>query len=441
MPTTHARKIEPRHFRARLDGRKEWEIRREDDARFEVGDFLVLREWIPPNSDYTGAEEVTRITHVVRDAPGLAPGFAILSTETIWVHQVGADMQRKLDLQWEAAKAVEKERNELQQRMNNLQMVIDSAKDLGWLDIENGIAVLAPSSGDDAPEYCTLSEAARIVREHNERAAQEEQVYSVEVATTPVPRDAVESIATDLIAGRLECTGMVFDGEGVQVRARWIDDNPDETAGIPTDLAAGDGHVAPDASKGMCHVLEAGRSEKEQVRFGFTQCGITLADHLSNLRGFSHHWPICPGCGKILSDRTLPPEQQKEALDGWVPPEILPLTTRDQATPAALASIVQDIQTGAQRPGVPEGFVKVDLQAGRWLGNPLESDEAVWIQPIDSIGDRGESPEGRLQDLLAMFFQLPETPSDGQLLQAVRNLRTRAESAEAWLRATKANAP
>jgi hypothetical protein len=77
--TTHELKtIEP-YFSAVFDGRKTFELRR-DDRGFEAGDVLVLREWTLGN-EYADSQPIRRrVAFVLRDVPhlGLAPGFAIL---------------------------------------------------------------------------------------------------------------------------------------------------------------------------------------------------------------------------------------------------------------------------------------------------------------------------------------------------------------------------
>lgn len=86
----HELKTWPGHFDAVAEGRKTYELRR-DDRGYAVGDVLRLREWDPiqvPHvtrdyrpRGYTGREIERVVTHVLRDAPGfgLADGFALLS--------------------------------------------------------------------------------------------------------------------------------------------------------------------------------------------------------------------------------------------------------------------------------------------------------------------------------------------------------------------------
>lgn len=98
----HERKTWPEPFRAKWDGAKVHEIRREDSGRFNVGDVILEREWVPcpgpceggtvalrgtcPRCDgartlegYTGREILETVTHVDRDAWGLPRGLVVLS--------------------------------------------------------------------------------------------------------------------------------------------------------------------------------------------------------------------------------------------------------------------------------------------------------------------------------------------------------------------------
>jgi hypothetical protein len=85
MPTVHKLKIAPRWFDAVSYGAKPFEVRR-DDRDYQVGDVLVLREWIeyhwtPWGGYYTGRSVMRRVTYVLRheDFPqGIAEGYCVL---------------------------------------------------------------------------------------------------------------------------------------------------------------------------------------------------------------------------------------------------------------------------------------------------------------------------------------------------------------------------
>ncbi len=79
--TVHELKTMPEYFAAVLEGRKTFELRK-DDRGFKVGDELVLCEWTLGNG-YTGNSTRCRITYIAKDVPtfGLTPGYVILGIE------------------------------------------------------------------------------------------------------------------------------------------------------------------------------------------------------------------------------------------------------------------------------------------------------------------------------------------------------------------------
>lgn len=89
----HELKILPEYFEKVLDGSKTFELRK-DDRGFNVGDVLILREYIPGYRDWTGPEEVIieekytgrevhkKISYIYKGCPnglGLRTGFSILA--------------------------------------------------------------------------------------------------------------------------------------------------------------------------------------------------------------------------------------------------------------------------------------------------------------------------------------------------------------------------
>lgn len=77
---THELKIWPYYFRAVVEGRKKFELRKNDRGGFNAGEILILREWDPTTRDYTGRETRRRVLYVL-DGPanGIEAGFSCLS--------------------------------------------------------------------------------------------------------------------------------------------------------------------------------------------------------------------------------------------------------------------------------------------------------------------------------------------------------------------------
>ena len=84
----HELKILPEYFNAVIDGRKTFEIRK-NDRDFAVGDTLVLKEWNQINRMPTGREQRCEITYILEGNEetkgyGLMKGFCIMSIMQKW---------------------------------------------------------------------------------------------------------------------------------------------------------------------------------------------------------------------------------------------------------------------------------------------------------------------------------------------------------------------
>ena len=76
---TVKKKTLPEYYREVSEGRKKFEIRKDED-RLEPGDIVILEEW---NGKYTGKRIGIKISYILRDAPefGLVPGYCIFCWE------------------------------------------------------------------------------------------------------------------------------------------------------------------------------------------------------------------------------------------------------------------------------------------------------------------------------------------------------------------------
>jgi hypothetical protein len=70
----------PEFFRAVVEGRKRFEIRK-DDRGFRVGDCLVLCEWDPKAERYSGDQFAVRVTYL---SASFAPEGHVAMTIQPW---------------------------------------------------------------------------------------------------------------------------------------------------------------------------------------------------------------------------------------------------------------------------------------------------------------------------------------------------------------------
>lgn len=73
------KKIMPWYFNEILKGNKTFELRKEDDVKYEEGDILILKEIEMELGFYTGRFAISRIGFVLRKFEGLADDYAVIS--------------------------------------------------------------------------------------------------------------------------------------------------------------------------------------------------------------------------------------------------------------------------------------------------------------------------------------------------------------------------
>ena len=81
MPKVQVLKCWPEYYDAIKAGRKRFEVRREDDRTFEVGDALVLCKYDPATATFDRDEKVTmEVTYLMRGPDWDIPeGVVVLS--------------------------------------------------------------------------------------------------------------------------------------------------------------------------------------------------------------------------------------------------------------------------------------------------------------------------------------------------------------------------
>ena len=72
------KKIRSKFFNEIVKGNKTFELRKEDDTRYEEGDYLILNEIIADDF-ITGRIIISQIGFVLRNFEGLSDNYAIIS--------------------------------------------------------------------------------------------------------------------------------------------------------------------------------------------------------------------------------------------------------------------------------------------------------------------------------------------------------------------------
>ena len=79
----HKLKILSKYYAAILQGKKTFEVRK-DDRSFQEGDTLLLQETVTPNGcGYTGREMKVDVTYVLRDSEYVKDGYCIMGIKVI----------------------------------------------------------------------------------------------------------------------------------------------------------------------------------------------------------------------------------------------------------------------------------------------------------------------------------------------------------------------
>lgn len=73
-------KVEPKYFQAQKEGRKNFEIRK-NDRDYKVGEILILREYHSETGKYSGRRIFCLITYITDFEQ--KPGYVVLGTKRI----------------------------------------------------------------------------------------------------------------------------------------------------------------------------------------------------------------------------------------------------------------------------------------------------------------------------------------------------------------------
>jgi len=77
----HLKTVQP-YFDRVDSGEKTFEFRK-NDRDFQTGDQVVLQEYNPKTNTYSGLEIYGNITYVLREFPGIEPGFCVFSFKKV----------------------------------------------------------------------------------------------------------------------------------------------------------------------------------------------------------------------------------------------------------------------------------------------------------------------------------------------------------------------
>lgn len=80
VPQIHELKILPQYFNEVVSGNKQFELR-QDNRDYQIGDMLLLKEYLADKDEYTGRESnLYKITYILRNVPeyGLMDGYCII---------------------------------------------------------------------------------------------------------------------------------------------------------------------------------------------------------------------------------------------------------------------------------------------------------------------------------------------------------------------------
>lgn len=78
--TIHELKILPEYYKAQVEGKKNFEIRK-NDRDYKVGDKLVLKEYDPKAKELTGQSFITEITFITNYQQ--KDGYVVLGTKDL----------------------------------------------------------------------------------------------------------------------------------------------------------------------------------------------------------------------------------------------------------------------------------------------------------------------------------------------------------------------
>jgi hypothetical protein len=80
---THIVKSWPQYFQPMLDGTKRHDMRNKKDRDYKVGDLMLLQEFDPFKGEYTGREQLFKITYMTDNITPCALSSAYLDDNAV----------------------------------------------------------------------------------------------------------------------------------------------------------------------------------------------------------------------------------------------------------------------------------------------------------------------------------------------------------------------
>jgi hypothetical protein len=78
----HELKTWPEYFNEVIEGRKRFEIRK-NDRNYNVDDELILQEWDPATKEYTGWAAHVQVTYILDNPDFVKDGLVVMSIEPL----------------------------------------------------------------------------------------------------------------------------------------------------------------------------------------------------------------------------------------------------------------------------------------------------------------------------------------------------------------------
>ena len=73
----------PEYFQEVVNGNKTFDVRKEDDHKFSVGDILFLEEFDPTIGQYTGKVDGFGVMYCMRGKPYVPDGYVIMGIKSL----------------------------------------------------------------------------------------------------------------------------------------------------------------------------------------------------------------------------------------------------------------------------------------------------------------------------------------------------------------------